>query len=115
MRLGPPSAIALTFGGSGFIGVDDLADHVVGDAAEVWAAHLAPATGLTDFGASLVRLEPGAWSSQRHWHEGEDEFVVMLERPSPAKTRALIAYTLAWFLLGVVAAGSGCSFVTAAA
>jgi hypothetical protein len=31
-------------------------------------------------------------------------FVVMLERPSPAKTRALIAYTLAWFLLGVVAA-----------
>ena len=24
-------------------------------------------------------LEPGAWSSQRHWHEGEDEFLVMLE------------------------------------
>ena len=40
---------------------------------------LAPAMGLTDFGVSEVTLEPGAWSSQRHWHDGEDEFVVMLE------------------------------------
>lgn len=40
---------------------------------------LAPASGLSDFGASHVVLEPGAWSSQRHWHEGEDEMVVMLE------------------------------------
>ncbi|HXH00459.1 MAG TPA: cupin domain-containing protein [Sphingomicrobium sp.] len=40
---------------------------------------LAPATGIEDFGASLVRLEPGAWSSQRHWHEGEDELLVMIE------------------------------------
>lgn len=40
---------------------------------------LAPALGLTDFGVSEVTLEPGAWSSQRHWHDGEDEFVVMLE------------------------------------
>jgi uncharacterized cupin superfamily protein len=39
---------------------------------------LAPAAGLTDFGASHVTLKPGAWSSQRHWHDGEDEFVVML-------------------------------------
>jgi uncharacterized cupin superfamily protein len=39
---------------------------------------LAPATGLTDFGASHVTLKPGAWSSQRHWHNGEDEFLVML-------------------------------------
>ena len=39
---------------------------------------LAPAVGITDFGASDVTLEPGAWSSQRHWHEGEDELVVML-------------------------------------
>jgi uncharacterized cupin superfamily protein len=29
-------------------------------------------------GASHVTLKPGAWSSQRHWHEGEDELVVML-------------------------------------
>ncbi len=37
------------------------------------------ATGLTHFGANLVRLVPGAWSSQRHWHEGEDELLVMIE------------------------------------
>jgi uncharacterized cupin superfamily protein len=40
---------------------------------------LAPATGLVDFGVSHVVLEPGGISSQRHWHEGEDEFVVMLD------------------------------------
>ena len=43
-----------------------------------WYRRLAPAAGLTDFGVSHVVLEPGAWSSQRHWHDGEDEFVVML-------------------------------------
>ena len=40
---------------------------------------LSPATGLTNFGVSHVVLKPGAWSSQRHWHDGEDEFLVMLE------------------------------------
>lgn len=40
---------------------------------------LAPASGLTDFGASHVVLKPGAWSSQRHWHVDEDELVVMLQ------------------------------------
>lgn len=44
-----------------------------------WQRRLAPPAGLTDFGASLVRLEPGAWSSQRHWHDGEDELLIMLE------------------------------------
>ena len=39
---------------------------------------LAPAIGLTQMGASHVVLKPGAWSSQRHWHDGEDELVVML-------------------------------------
>ena len=34
--------------------------------------------GLTDFEANHVILPPGAWSSQRHWHEGEDEFLVMV-------------------------------------
>ena len=43
------------------------------------ARRLATATGLTDFGVSEVVLEPGAWSSQRHWHDGEDEFLVMLD------------------------------------
>jgi uncharacterized cupin superfamily protein len=39
---------------------------------------LAPAGGIRDFGVSYVRLEPGGWSSQRHWHEEEDEFVAIL-------------------------------------
>lgn len=43
-----------------------------------WYRRLAPVTGISDFGFSHVTLKPGAWSSQRHWHEGEDEFVVML-------------------------------------
>lgn len=43
-----------------------------------WYRRLAPASGLTDFGASHVTLKPGAWSSQRHWHYGEDELVVMI-------------------------------------
>ena len=35
--------------------------------------------GLTAFGVNLVRLPPGAPSSQRHWHSHEDEFVYVLE------------------------------------
>ena len=35
--------------------------------------------GLTDFGVNLTRLPPGNWSSQRHWHSHEDEFVFVLE------------------------------------
>jgi uncharacterized cupin superfamily protein len=34
---------------------------------------------LTDFGVNLMRLPPGNWSSQRHWHSHEDEFVYLLE------------------------------------
>ena len=34
--------------------------------------------GLTQFGVNLLRLQPGAWSSQRHWHTKEDEFVYVL-------------------------------------
>jgi len=44
-----------------------------------WVRRLAPATGLSEFGVSHVVLKPGAWSSQRHWHNGEDEFLVMLD------------------------------------
>jgi len=36
------------------------------------------AAGLTDFGANVVTLPPGVWSSQRHWHEKDDELMVML-------------------------------------
>lgn len=40
---------------------------------------LAPHAGLTLMGASHVTLLAGAFSSQRHWHRGQDELVVMLE------------------------------------
>jgi uncharacterized cupin superfamily protein len=40
---------------------------------------LGDAAGLTQFGVNLLRLPPGAWSSQRHWHSHEDEFVYVLE------------------------------------
>src|SRR5437870_2762036 len=39
---------------------------------------LGDVAGLTQFGVNLLRLPPGAWSSQRHWHEREDEFVYVL-------------------------------------
>jgi uncharacterized cupin superfamily protein len=40
---------------------------------------LALAAGLTQFGVNLTRLPPGTWSSQRHWHELEDELVYVLD------------------------------------
>lgn len=43
-----------------------------------WQRRIGPAAGLTAMGVSHVTLRPGAWSSQRHWHAGEDEFLVML-------------------------------------
>jgi uncharacterized cupin superfamily protein len=42
--------------------------HALGDAA-----------GLIQFGVNLLRLPPGAWSSQRHWHRAEDELVWVVE------------------------------------
>jgi uncharacterized cupin superfamily protein len=40
---------------------------------------LGEAAGLTQFGVNLLRLGPGMWSSQRHWHSHEDEFAYVLE------------------------------------
>jgi len=34
--------------------------------------------GLSQFGVNVVALAPGSWSSQRHWHANEDEFVYVL-------------------------------------
>jgi uncharacterized cupin superfamily protein len=53
--------------------------------------------GLSQFGVNLTTMAPGTWSSQRHWHEKEDEFVYVLdgevtlidddgEHPMPAGT-----------------------------
>ena len=43
-----------------------------------WQRPIGAFAGLTELGARHVTLEPGAWSSQRHWHDGEDELLVML-------------------------------------
>lgn len=43
-----------------------------------YTARLSQASAITQFGVNLVTLKPGAWSSQRHWHEKEDEFVYVL-------------------------------------
>lgn len=43
-----------------------------------WYRRLAPAAGLTLMGATHVTLAPGGYSSQRHWHRGQDEIVVMI-------------------------------------
>jgi uncharacterized cupin superfamily protein len=40
---------------------------------------LGDALQLTQFGVNLVTLAPGAWSSQRHWHAHEDEFIYVLQ------------------------------------
>ena len=40
---------------------------------------LGDAARLSDFGVNLLRLAAGTWSSQRHWHTAEDEFVFVLE------------------------------------
>jgi uncharacterized cupin superfamily protein len=44
-----------------------------------WRQRLGNAAGLDQFGVNLTRLQPGAQSSQRHWHETEDEFVYVLK------------------------------------
>jgi uncharacterized cupin superfamily protein len=40
---------------------------------------LGDAGGLDQFGVNLCRLQPGSGSSQRHWHEKEDELVYILD------------------------------------
>jgi uncharacterized cupin superfamily protein len=35
--------------------------------------------GLDQFGVNVVTLAPGSWSSQRHWHAEEDEFIYVLK------------------------------------
>jgi len=41
-------------------------------------SRLGDLAGLTQFGVNLLRLAPGTWSSQRHWHSHEDEFIYVL-------------------------------------
>ncbi|MHC5822328.1 MAG: cupin domain-containing protein, partial [Nostoc sp.] len=34
---------------------------------------------LQNFGVNRVKLEPGSYSSMRHWHSHQDEFIYVLE------------------------------------
>lgn len=66
---------------------------------------LGQAADLTQFGVNLVRIKPGAWSSQRHWHAHEDEFVWVLEGDiilmTDAGRQTLQAGDCAAFIAGV--------------
>jgi len=44
--------------------------------------------GLQQFGVNLLRLPPGSWSSQRHWHTHEDEFIYVLSGEATLVTDA---------------------------
>jgi uncharacterized cupin superfamily protein len=66
-----------------------------------WQKKVAEAAGLTLLGARHVVLEPGAWSSQRHWHQGEDELLVMLSGravlvENDGETEVVAGDILAW-------------------
>ena len=65
---------------------------------------LGDAAGLSKFGVNLLRLPPGSWSSQRHWHSHEDEFVYVLAGEvtlvSEAGTEVLRAGDAAGFKAG---------------
>jgi uncharacterized cupin superfamily protein len=50
--------------------------------------HLSVAGGLTQFGAYLDTLAPGAWSSHRHWHSAEDEFLYLLSGTATLRDEA---------------------------
>lgn len=39
---------------------------------------LSASAGVSQFGVHIVELHPGAQSSDRHWHEREDEFLLVL-------------------------------------
>ncbi|WP_395651168.1 cupin domain-containing protein [Brevundimonas sp.] len=73
-------------------------------------SRLGDAAGLDQFGVNLLRLPVGAWSSQRHWHLTEDEFVwvvsgevVLVEglEGEPLTETVLVAGDCAGFKAGV--------------
>jgi uncharacterized cupin superfamily protein len=61
------------------VGYDDYPAPFHGPCREREWRQLGDEVGLTQFGVNLTTLPPGAWSSQRHWHTCEDEFVYVLE------------------------------------
>lgn len=62
----------------------DLAHFAAGRSKQ----RLGDVAGLTNFGVNLVRLAPGSWSSIRHWHSHEDEFIYIIEGEATLVTDA---------------------------
>lgn len=56
----------------------DYPDSLDAPCASRVRSRLGFAGGLTSFGVNLTCLPPGCWSSQRHWHSHEDEFVFIV-------------------------------------
>ncbi len=55
---------------------EDEPDHPCGSRQTLW---ISEAGGLTQFGALIEILQPGARSSIKHWHSAEDEMVYVVE------------------------------------
>lgn len=68
-------------------------------------ARLGQLVGMTQFGVNLLRLEPGAATALRHWHEQEDEFVYVLSGEltlvDDAGEQAVAAGTVIGFPAGI--------------
>lgn len=54
------------------------AERVLGSAPRM-EIRLGEAGGLTGLGVNVVTLAPGERSAKRHWHEEEDEFLLILD------------------------------------
>jgi uncharacterized cupin superfamily protein len=72
-RIDPDSPDVPTREGTGYPG-----DYAIPCRARSYK-RLGRAGGLVDFGVNLVTVPPGSWSSQRHAHVDDDEFVMMVE------------------------------------
>jgi hypothetical protein len=53
-------------------------------------AQIGKLVSLTQFGVNVLTLDPGAVSSLRHWHEGEDEFVSCSYLSSPGGSLGIV-------------------------
>ena len=59
---------------SQFLAEDRAPDDTCGPARALW---ISEAAGLTQFGAFVEVLEPGSRSAIAHWHESEDEMILV--------------------------------------
>jgi uncharacterized cupin superfamily protein len=61
------------------IGISRYAEKYRGPVAGRERRILGDACGIKSFGVNLTIVPPGQWSSQRHWHSREDEFIFIVE------------------------------------